>query len=384
MGGKHSEEFSQLFSSNTNDRCAMADWRNRSEARWAHQLHSHQVPCDNASIGDESFSKTLIFHLTNSVHLHDFELFYHHVKRSLRRLDCVQRNRTTVRRWHRAENEQINEIRFSNDSSNLHVLIEIHEISVNSFHYDLIVPMPEDSDARQTISIVSLETSASIRTIGIAVRLIFESTSLSCCRVPINWTIRRSFRWNFVSIICICELWNTPLSLLSIDGRDHSLFAVSLASDHSHSLLVHSDGDVLVSLLSPSISLDRQFSPRREEEEESEGNSLMNSHSSVDQCRCVGVTSLSHPADHVRRPVLHVDSLSNPIDQFLHSHQPILFHFDAFISGENSSLVRSALDLLEFLRRRTSCLRNDLVFPSVLLARLFSSSAVSLRTIVDR
>lgn len=142
--------------------------------------------------------------------------------------------------------------------------------------------------------------------------------------------------------------------------------------------------EMSLSLSSPSISLDRQFSPRREEEEESEGNSLMNSHSSVDQCRCVGVTSLSHPADHVRRPVLHVDSLSNPIDQFLHSHQPILFHFDAFISGENSSLVRSALDLLEFLRRRTSCLRNDLVFPSVLLARLFSSSAVSLRTIVDR
>lgn len=152
MGGKHSDEFSQLFSSNINDRCAMVDWRNRSDERRAYQFNYHQAPCDNASIGDESFSKTLTFHLTNSVHLHDFELFSHHVKRSLRRLDCVQRNRSTVRRWHRAENEQINEILFSTDSSNRHVLIEIDEISVNSFHYDLIVLMPEDSDARRTIS----------------------------------------------------------------------------------------------------------------------------------------------------------------------------------------------------------------------------------------
>lgn len=135
----------------------------------------------------------------------------------------------------------------------------------------------------------------------------------------------------------------------------------------------------------------------------------MNSHCSVDQCRCVGVPRLRRSIlrfsrldfrllenvdrrldrlrlDLLRRPSLYVAclSLSHSIDRFLQFHQPILFHFDAFISGENSSLVRSALDLLEFVRQRTSCLRRDLVFPSVLLARLFSSSAVSLRTIVDR
>lgn len=153
MGGKGSEELSQILSSDTNGRCAMMkDWKNQSELRQRRQSNAEPTICQNQLIGVNTLPDTLIFDLINATNVDIFSQYYSQIEKFFKRENCSESNRTTIRQTERKEKESFKEILYSNDSTDVKVVIEIHQISREFFHYDLIVPMIEDQDVRDAIS----------------------------------------------------------------------------------------------------------------------------------------------------------------------------------------------------------------------------------------
>lgn len=153
MGGNDSDELNQLLSSDTNDRCAVFDAQSLSEGmkEYHEMVLSHgcaHMPRNN------TFPGPMTIHLLMKDHSHLAQAFSKTFEEQLELLLCANDDETGIklRLLTTATTEEINAILFPSDPSQVHTVIDIKDFSSNTFQYDIIVPMLDESHFREKVS----------------------------------------------------------------------------------------------------------------------------------------------------------------------------------------------------------------------------------------